>query len=292
MIVNVKVKLTKAYKYLDTRVLGKNMEGNTVAYISKEPIETVKGYRSKLTDYVNELHTRAGDYGLETLAEMRKIDVNVLKDAGVFYVGEPAEMLLPEYIDILRQFGIIAMNNKPIYSERWLIPIYDINRYVIGLVGYKQGVNEKYVYATPKYFNRGEAIYGLEHLIDCFEQGFAIVTEGIMDAIRVRSLGFKNVISTCGADSSWDRHLMFMGIKRCIFIPDRDRAGMQTNKHWKSETMIRLLVPLPFKDIDEFARQNKVTESFCKDLLENLCGYIKNDMTSGSFEEIDISKIV
>lgn len=260
--------------------------------ISKTPLLEVENYRKNLTGYVNTLQENAGDYMLDTLAEIRKIDVGVLKEAGIFYISDPAEMLVPEYIDNIRDFGVVAMNNRPVYTGRWVIPIYDIKGYVMGMVGYKTEVTEKYVYATPKYFNRGDAVYGLQQIDKCIEQGFFIVTEGIMDAIRVKSLGFDNVISTCGADKSWERLLMFSGLKRGIFIPDRDRAGLGTNKHWKSETMVRLLLPLPFKDIDEFARQNETTENFCKDLLGGLCKYIRDEMPTGKFEEIDISRIV
>ena len=47
-----------------------------------------------------------------------------MKNCGIFYIGEMAEMLLPEYIDKISEFGVISpTNNMPIFKGRWVIPI-------------------------------------------------------------------------------------------------------------------------------------------------------------------------
>lgn len=254
-------------------------------------IDAVVRYRKALTDYVETLQNNAGDNMLRELAEIRNFKLDTIKKAGIFYIDDPAEMIVPEYIDQIREFGVIAMNNRPMFTQRYVIPIYDANGLVMSLVGYKYGVNEKYMYPNTKYFNRGDALYGLQDIDKCIEVGCTIVVEGLMDKIRVNELGFNNCIATCGADKSWERVLTFSGLQRCIFIPDRDRAGMLTKSHWKCDTMARLLLPCQFKDIDEFARQNNSTESFCKDLLSSSIEYITGSMSRGSSEEIDIASL-
>lgn len=258
--------------------------------MQSKPEEVVRNYRKRFTAYINELRNNSDEKMLEEFAKLRAIDVQAVKDAGIFFIGDPAEMLLPEYIDEVRDFGVIAINNKPIYTGRYVFPILDEEGLVKGLVGYKPGLMEKYMYATPKYFNRGDAIYGLENMQDVLDSGVAVVAEGLMDRLRIKSLGFKNSLATCGADKSWERMLIFNGIKKCVFIPDRDRAGVLTNKHWKSETSLRILTPRPFKDIDEFARQNERTSEFCKEVIERAIEYIQFEMTPGSNKEIDIEK--
>lgn len=252
--------------------------------------DKVLQYRKEFTSYVNELRENSDADKIVELAEMRNIDVQVLRDAGIFYIADQAEMILPEYFDKLRDFGVIAVNNKPIYNERWVIPIHDAKGYVMSLVGYKPGVQERYMYSTTKYFIRGDALYGLENLSDCINYGAVVVVEGIMDALRVRSFGTKYVIGTCGADKSWDRMLAFNGISKCLFIPDQDRAGSLTKDHWVSKTSLRLEIPKPFKDIDEFARQNETTLSFCKDMVLGYLQYLKEEVPEGYRGNICVSK--
>lgn len=258
---------------------------------SSKLTDRVYEYRELLTNYVNQLKNNAGDYMLEELAEMRKLKSDTIKNAGIFYIKDPAEMIVPEYIDSIRDFGIIAMNNRPMYTERYVIPIYDTLGMVMALVGYKYGVNEKYMYANTRYFNRGDAIYGLECIDKCIEAECTFVVEGLMDRIRVRELGFENCIATCGADKSWERMLVFHNLNKCVFIPDRDRAGMLTSKHWTCDSMARIILPTQFKDIDEFARQSSSTEQFCKDLLTESYKYMVNEVNAGCNEEIDVADL-
>ena len=254
--------------------------------------DNVKRYRARLTEYVKELRDRSDDAWLEDLAKLRKMPVEVFKDAGIFYIKDQVDMLLPEFIDEVRNFGVIAVNGRPIYNERYVIPIYDMDGYVQGMVGYKYGVQDRYMYATCRYFNRGDAVYNRGCFAKCIHDGYAVIVEGIMDALRVKSFGIENVLATCGADKSWDRMLMFSSIKRCVFIPDRDRAGHLTKSHWNSETQLRILLPKPFKDIDEFASQNDMSADYCKETIENAIEYLLESMPQGRREEVNLDKVI
>ena len=254
--------------------------------------EEVRVYRQELTDYVNILRENADDSKIDELAKLRNMDAQVFRDAGLFFIDKQAEMLVPEYIDKVRDFGVIAVNGKPIYNERYVIPIYDTSGLVMAMVGYKYGVTERYMYATTKYFNRGDAMYGLENFVEATNAGYGIIAEGIMDALRLRSFGIKYAFSTCGADKSWDRMLNFDLLKRCIFFHDNDRAGKLTEKHWHSDTELRFIIPKPFKDIDEFARQNDTTLEYCKDLVLGAVDYINKTMVPGQRERIFLEEVV
>lgn len=55
---------------------------------------------------------------------MRKFSIDTVRNCGIFYIGEMAEMLLPDYIDKISEFGVISpTNNMPIFKGRWVIPI-------------------------------------------------------------------------------------------------------------------------------------------------------------------------
>ena len=79
--------------------------------------DNVKRYRARLTEYVKELRDRSDDAWLEDLAKLRKMPVEVFKDAGIFYIKDQVDMLLPEFIDEVRNFGVIAVNGRPIYND-------------------------------------------------------------------------------------------------------------------------------------------------------------------------------
>lgn len=253
-------------------------------------VNEIKVYRQELTDYVNILRENADDSKIDELAELRNMDAQIFRDAGIFFIDKQAEMLVPEYIDRVRDFGVIAVNGKPIYNERYVIPIYDTSGLVMAMVGYKYGVTERYMYATTKYFNRGDAMYGLENFVEATDAGYGVIAEGIMDALRLRSFGIKYAFSSCGADKSWDRMVNFHLLKRCVFFHDNDRAGRLTEKHWKSDTELRIIIPNPFKDIDEFARQNDMTLDYCKELATWAVKHITGTMVAGQRERVFLER--
>ena len=172
---------------------------------------------------------------LVDFANMRSFSIDTVKEAGIFYIGDATEMLLPSYIDKVEKFGVISpTNKKPIFHDRFVIPILDTDGKVLNLVGYSKNANERYVYGTAQYYRRRETMYGLENLEMAYDLGYAILTEGITDAIRMRDLGYKNTFANCGTHNS---EFIIKQLNRCrhgvIKIPDRDEAGNRANKKWK-----------------------------------------------------------
>jgi hypothetical protein len=79
-------------------------------------------------------------------------------------------------------------------------------------------------------------------------------------------------------------------LKRCVFFHDNDRAGRLTEKHWKSDTELRIIIPNPFKDIDEFARQNDMTLDYCKELANWAVKHITGTMVAGQRERVFLER--
>ena len=218
-------------------------------------------YEQLLTDYTNELRRRAGDKMLAEFCDLRKFSMDTVKEADIFYIGDAAEMLIPSFFGAIDTLGVISgTNNRPIFHNRWVIPIKTKDGLVQNLVGYSPDADERYIYGTSAYYRRRDTLYGLENLKLAYELGYAIVTEGITDTICLRDMGYKNTFAMCGTHSS---DTIINTLNRCkygvIRIPDRDDAGKRALKGWTFKKHITLNVYLKYKDID----------AMCRDSLDN-----------------------
>jgi len=218
-----------------------------------EVLKEYNDYLDNFTDYVNSLRSRSDKSKLQVLSDIRGISVKQLEEEGVFYIGDMVEMLLPNYLNKLKEFGVISnVNNKPIFHDRWVFPIKTVDGRVMNLVGYSPDSNERYIYGTGMYYRRNDVMYGLENLHLAYELGYAIYVEGITDAISIRDLGYKNTFAACGTRES---EIKMKLLNRCrygiIRIPDRDVAGDLTRKHWVTNRYVTLNVPMIYKDADE-----------------------------------------
>ena len=210
-------------------------------------------YTDTLTSYTNNLINRTNESKLIQFTNLRAFDIETIKKLGIGYIGDMAEMLLPEYLDVVGDLGVISeANNKPIFRNRWFIPIKGIDGRVLNLVGYSPSADERYIYGTSKYYNRRGTYFGLENLHLAYEMGYAIVTEGITDTIRLRDMGYHNTFAFCGTHSS--RHMIDQ-LNRCrygvIMIPDRDEAGSRALNGWTFNRSVTLYINIQYKDIDE-----------------------------------------
>ncbi len=225
-------------------------------------IKEKEAYENKFTEYVETLRAISKERWPDKLQEManfRKFPVETLEQVGIFYIGEMAELLVPEYLKDIKDFGVISpTNKKPIFHHRWVIPIYNEKRKVQNLVGYSPSANERYIYGTARYYRRRDTMYGLENLHLAYELGYAVYVEGITDAIRLRSLGILNTFANCGTHAS---PFILAQLNRCeygiIRIPDRDAAGNEAKKGWITNRYITLNPSLKYKDIDELLREDE-----------------------------------
>lgn len=240
-------------------------------------------YTKGLTEYTMALKERAGDKKLDYFAELRKFPMDIIEKSDIFYINDATEMLLPRYLGQVEDFGIISpTNKKPIFHNRFVIPIKDINGNILNLVGYSKEADERYVYGTAKYYRRRETMYGLENLPLAYDLGYAIVTEGITDTIRVRGLGYPNTFAMCGTHKS---EFIMKQLNRCrygvIKIPDRDAAGQRALKGWKSYRGVTLNTFIAYKDIDEMCRDKEENELIVKEYLDSCIEWIKTQEHRG-----------
>lgn len=230
--------------------------------INKYIAEKVK-YLKRFNDYTQKIKKRSYEIHPDKLSELsllRGIPLEILEQADIFYVEQQSELLLPEFIDDLLDFGLInGLNNAPIFHSRWVIPIKDFDGNVINYVGYSPTANERYLYGTGKYYDRKNDMYGMENYDAALKAGYAIYVEGITDCLAMRSVGFTNTFAGCGTMRSdiKMRHLNRMP-NGVIFISDRDKAGDNAMLHWHTNkcVYISICIELRLKDIDDYINKD------------------------------------
>lgn len=240
-------------------------------------------YTKQLTEYTMELKRRAGDKKLDYFAELRKFPMNIIKESDIFYIEDATEMLIPKYLGQVEDFGVISLTNKkPIFHNRFVIPIKDIHGNILNLVGYSKEADERYVYGTAKYYRRRETMYGLENLLLAYNLGYAIVTEGITDTICVRALGYKNTFAMCGTHKS---DFIMKQLNRCkygiIKIPDRDAPGRKALSKWNSYRSVTLNTFIAYKDIDEMCSDNDNNKEIVKEYIDSCIEWLKTQEHHG-----------
>lgn len=241
-------------------------------------IDEMNEYLKRLTDYTMVLKDRAKKDKLVEFSELRCIGVDTLEKNDVFYIGEMAEMLVPKYMKELDSFGVIsATNRKPIFHNRWVIPIKNEYGQVINLVGYSNTAKERYVYGTALYYDRQSTLYGLENLDKAYELGYAIITEGITDTLSVRDLGYDNTFAWCGTMRSPYKVKI---LNRCrngtINIHDRDKPGDKTKAYWNTLRHFTFVTPVEYKDANETLSSNDgANKEWFKQCLDMAIEWIK-----------------
>lgn len=224
-----------------------------------EVLSAMREHGERFTDYVDYIFERSDKEALNELATLRQFSPETLKAQKVFYVPKSgASLMVPKYQEHLRSFGVLSDRNKPVFYNRWVFPIFNTRGQVVNLVGYSPTSKDRYLYGRTPYYDRRNTLYGLEklHLVD--EMGYALITEGITDAIRLRDLGYPNSYAMCGTGNSTFIYgqINRRTTKGVIEIPDRDEPGQKAQRNWKFDDSTTLWVDPQYKDIDELCRKH------------------------------------
>lgn len=220
-------------------------------------VEDYQKYSKRLAEYSEALLVQSRKMHPEKLgelAERRRMSIETLEEAGVFYIGDMREMVHPLFVDEIANFGVVSeTNGKPIFDDRYVFPIKDSYGNVINFVGYTWKADVRYVYGTGRYYERTNDFYGAENMPLIYKMGWGVVVEGITDCVALRNAGVKNSLATCGTIESAIRIDKLARVEHgIIFIHDRDKAGDNTREHWVVPRCVRLNISNGCKDIDEY----------------------------------------
>jgi DNA primase len=198
-----------------------------------------------------DVHEMAGAFFTEQLGRSKEasayfagrgLDPDLIEAFRLGYAPQPGQTFLVHarrhgYSDgILREAGLIkeTEDGRPYdaFRKRVIFPICDPVGRVVAFGG---RVLDKDV--QPKYLNSPETlIYQKSRYLYAYhlakntikDRGFAIITEGYMDAIACHQYGFTNAVASCGtAFTDSMARLLKRLCSRVVFLYDGDAAGQK-----------------------------------------------------------------
>ena len=192
-------------RYLGEKV-GVNVSSIHIAKKNTKFDPFYEAYSFSLKYFQNNLQSKIGKDARSYLAN-RKIDEDVIKE---FEIGlsldsndDLVKLLTSKNYDLasLNRIGL-ASDNRDVYIDRIMFPLYDLTGKVVGFSGriYRDNGLNKYLNTkeTP-IFKKGQLLYHY-HVAreECRIKKSVIVMEGFMDVIRASTIGIRNSVALMG----------------------------------------------------------------------------------------------
>lgn len=253
--------------------------------------QRIKAVRQKLKEFFNAMVQYYGgdDIILELMAlrgyRSKKMYLT-LKEIGVYHAPSlhHIKSVLPQFsMQDLEDFGLVTSEGDYFMTDRYVLPIKDIEGNIISLVGWdKNGGSRKYLTATSLGFYRDTSFFNNNVALRAWNErkGIIVLVEGIFDALALTSVGFP-AIAAMGLELSHLKEILLSRFSAVIVIADNDKGGWSVNpftftsikgisylterekleKVWKPETNTTFVVlPNGIKDADEFVRDYAMEE--------------------------------
>lgn len=218
------------------------MSGVTLSGEFKKPVSKfTKEYEImnlSLMYYTNLLNTSLGTEAIKYL-ENRGFNKEVIKEFDIGLSPDNANGLLDlinnKNLDINTavNLGLIAKDEKhyyDLYTKRIMFPIHDPMGNLIGYTGriYKSESQNRYMNSKESVlFKKGNILFNYHRAKDAAKRSHEIIiVEGNLDAIRLASVGIKNVIALMGTALTNNQIELIKKLKsKVILMLDNDDAG-------------------------------------------------------------------
>lgn len=190
--------------------------------------------------FMNNLRTTFGVNALNYLKK-RGIDEDIIKEFGIGLSLDSNDslyqLLTKKKYDTkkLLDIGLINPYGDKFYdmfSRRITFPLWDKDGNIVGFSAriYRDEKNvSKYMNSKEsKLFKKGETLYNYHNAKDAAKrEKQIIVVEGFMDAIRISSIGIKNVVALQGTAMTIDQINLLKKLRvKVILCLDNDNAGL------------------------------------------------------------------
>jgi len=190
--------------------------------------------------FANNLKTSFGKEAVKYLNE-RGLSEDIIKEFGIGLSLDTNDSLLQLLTkkgyktDELEEIGIVNNSNGTYYdmfTKRITFPLWDKDGNIIGFSArvYRGEKNvSKYMNSREnKIFHKGDTLYNYHNAKDIAKrEKEIIVVEGFMDAIRMSSVGIKNVVALCGTAMTKDQISLLKKLRcKVILCLDNDNAGL------------------------------------------------------------------
>ena len=187
--------------------------------------------------YQNNIHTYEGEQAVQYLKQrglseetIKEFQIGLALNKNILY-----DILNSKKYDskILENLGLINQNDKEcldVFRNRILFPIHDFNGYVVGFTGrcYLADITPKYLNTKETYlFKKGKILFNYHRAKEAIRlKKQLIIVEGNMDAIRLSSVGIKNVVALMGTSLTKDQLEALKKLRvPLVLMLDNDNAG-------------------------------------------------------------------
>lgn len=190
--------------------------------------------------FANNLKTSAGETAMSYLKD-RGIDDDIIKEFGIGLSLDSNDslfnLLTKKNYDskTLIEIGLInnvSGKNYDMFSRRITFPLWDKDGNIVGFSArvYRNEKDiSKYMNSREsKIFKKGETLYNYHNARNAAKrEKEIIVVEGFMDAIRISSIGLKNVVALQGTAMTNDQIMLLKKLRvKVILCLDNDNAGL------------------------------------------------------------------
>ncbi len=190
--------------------------------------------------FANNLKTSFGKEAVKYLNE-RGLSEDIIKEFGIGLSLDTNDSLLQVLTkkgyktDQLEELGLVNNSSGDYYdmfTKRITFPLWDKDGHIIGFSArvYRGEKNvSKYMNSREnKIFHKGDTLYNYHNAKDIAKrEKEIIVVEGFMDAIRLSSVGIKNVVALCGTAMTKEQVSLLKKLRcKVILCLDNDNAGL------------------------------------------------------------------
>lgn len=221
--------------------------------------ETVQGISLKLSDIVDFVRNDEDQVRIMgALSEKRNLPLDLLIDAGIFYVpdldeldylGELAELSFPE-------MGIYS-DNERMYLNGFIIPVMDSMSRIIFYINYsfERDSSKKYINIYPHNYSKDTSIrlYGMDSFKRSLKYDTVVAVEGSFDRLRLEAEGIPTV-AMLGTKLTSMQVNYLERFKRIIYVEDNDESGEVAYQRLKSRLtrVERYQLYSGYEDVDHF----------------------------------------
>lgn len=190
--------------------------------------------------FLNNLRTKFGKDALEYLKN-RGLNEDIIKEFGIGLSLDSNDslyqLLLKKNYDIkkLLDLGLVnSVNGKTydMFTRRITFPLWDKDGNIVGfsarIYRNEKDVSKYMNSRESKLFKKGETLYNYHKAKDIAKrEKKIIVVEGFMDAIRISSIGIKNVVALQGTAMTTEQVQLLKKLRvKVILCLDNDNAGL------------------------------------------------------------------
>lgn len=135
--------------------------------------------------------------------------------------------------DTLRKFGLLNKADNFLLEGGYILPVRDMEGYLIALVAWMPGQPTTYKYRTTpsKYFSKSTSIFNIDNAIELGNFEYIFVVEGIFDAVAMRSIKLP-CGSIQGAEMNDTKRSILRLFKKSVGVPDNDGIGRDELISW------------------------------------------------------------